>query len=263
MSCHFRTGALAALTLAVAATARAEPAAPEPRAIERIDDVIEQSAALVEGTVSGIDYAYDPEDGPRTLVTLSGVRTHLGTSQGPSVTLRVRGGWLPDGRFLFVPELPSFVHGKTYLVFLRNTSWKWSPIVKDLALRVEDVDGKPVLVHPTGVAVEGVGDRGVVFGKRPLFHGQHEAGPARRAPERVADAAREDVAAAIRPEELVAGVGQAARSRRQALGGRFLEHPARGARWDRTPVLAHGRAATPSGADRAAPTTVPEPDAAR
>jgi hypothetical protein len=69
-------------------------------------------------------------------------------------------------------ELPVFVKGKQYVVFLRNTAWNVSPIVGSLALRVETVDGTEVLVNSDGQAVTQVSPRGVEVG--PALFGSPE-----------------------------------------------------------------------------------------
>jgi len=112
---------------------------------------------------------YSDSDGPWTRVVLSDVKTHLGSAPAV-VELRQFGGRLPNGKQVVAAELPVFVQGKRYIVFLRNTSWNLSPVVGDLALRVEKVGETEVLVNTDGMAVTGVGAMGPQFGEA-LFEG--------------------------------------------------------------------------------------------
>ena len=102
-------------------------------------------------------------------MTLANVRPLFGTA--PSVAeIRQFGGLLPDGRMVVASELPVFVEGKEYVLFLRNTKWNVSPVVGDLALRVEAVEGNEVLVNSDGQAITGIGSAGLTVGPA-LFEG--------------------------------------------------------------------------------------------
>jgi hypothetical protein len=138
-----------------------------------------QTAAIVEGLVSEIRYEYTDEDGPWTHVTLSDIRAIQGDAP-PIVEIRQFGGPLPDGRFMVAAELPVFVAGKDYIVFLRSGSWNVSPVVGDLALRAERIANREVLVNSDGQAVTGVGDDGVEVGPA-LFDGPQRDGSAPKA----------------------------------------------------------------------------------
>jgi hypothetical protein len=76
------------------------------------------------------------------------------------VNLRVLGGPTPRGTWLAVSELPQLALDSQYVVFLRNTDWTFSPIVGNLAFRVETIAGREVLVNPDGRAVTGWGENG-------------------------------------------------------------------------------------------------------
>jgi hypothetical protein len=141
------------------------PTAPKPLPVKDLQSAVSQTAVVAEGRVSKIEYEYTEEEGPWTVVTLSDVQTHLGAA--PSVLeIRHFGGLLPDGRMVVAAELPVFVKGKRYIVFLRNTAWNVSPIVDELALRVETVDNREVLVNSDGQPVTEVSPAGIEVGPR-------------------------------------------------------------------------------------------------
>ncbi len=164
-----------ALAAAACAAAQAQVVAPtavaqrKPVAVVDLRSAISQTAAVVEGTVSDIRNDYSESDGPWTRVALTDVKTHLGTAPDV-VEIRHFGGRLPNGKQVVAAELPVFVQGKRYIVFLRNTSWNVSPVVGDLALRVEKLGDAEVLVNSDGIAVTGVGALGPQFGEA-LFQG--------------------------------------------------------------------------------------------
>jgi hypothetical protein len=147
------------------------PMARKPLPVKDLQSAVDQTAAVVEGSVTDIQYDYSEEEGPWTRVTLSDVQAHFGTAP-PVMEIRHFGGPLPDGRMMVAAELPVFVKGKRYVVFLRNTAWNVSPVVGDLALRVETVDGSEVLVNSDGQAVTEVGPAGVEMG--PTLFGSIE-----------------------------------------------------------------------------------------
>lgn len=142
--------------------------ARKPLPVKDLRSAVDQTAAVVEGLVTDIQYDYSEEEGPWTRVILSDVQAHTGSAP-PVVEIRHFGGQLPDGRMVVVADLPVFVQGKRYVVFLRNTAWNVSPVVGDLALRVETVDGSEVLVKSDGHAVTEVGPGGVEVG--PMLFG--------------------------------------------------------------------------------------------
>jgi hypothetical protein len=243
------------------ALAKAPPAnARLPQSAGSMDAILDQTAAVIEGEVSDITSTYDEKSGPWTQVTLTRVKAHLGEVQEPRLTLRVRGGPLPDGRVIVIPELPSFVRGKRYLVFLRNTSWSWSPVIGDLALRFETVAGREVLVDSRGLPCVGMDTAGLRFGDKALFVPTMEArlqgvAPAEQAGNRV-----EDVRAAVSGADLAQQLKGELTSRRRSLDVTFFDEPAPRKAWSLTP-------ATAAGAQRQEATLMPtkatpEPDAA-
>jgi hypothetical protein len=201
----------------------------------------------VEGLVTDIQYEYSEEDGPWTRVTLSDVYAHLGSAP-PVVDLRHFGGPLPNGRILVAAELPVFVLGKQYVVFLRNTAWNVSPVVGDLALRVETIDGEEVLVNSDGQPVTEVGAQGLELGAA-LFDGPSADG---RVPaalgRRLQDLDRRPLDRGQFVQELSTQI--AAHGLRVA--GAFYEHPAGGFRWRGQPTArAAGERASADPAERA------------
>jgi hypothetical protein len=142
---------------------RPPPTARKPLPVTDLQSAVDQTAAVVEGLVTDIQYDYSEEEGPWTRVILSDVHAHFGSAP-PEVEIRHFGGPLPNGRMMVAAELPVFVQGKRYVVFLRNTGWNVSPVVGDLALRLETVDDTEVLVNSDGQAVTEVGPEGVAVG---------------------------------------------------------------------------------------------------
>jgi len=130
--------------------------------------VLTRSAAVIEGIVRDIKYSYDEHTGPRTVVSLDVTKVHAGTYDEPRVELRMLGGPTPDGRFMSTSETVDFAIGKTYIVFLTNQSWFYSPMPA-APLRVERVAGKEVLLNPQGHPMTGLSPRGLRFGYETVF----------------------------------------------------------------------------------------------
>ena len=167
---------------AVQAQVARPPAVSNIGVASRLDDlqsVAKQTAAVVEAWVSEISYDYSEERGPWTTVKLSNVHAHFGEAPA-SFEIRHFGGPLPDGRTIVIAELPVFVRGKEYVLFLRSGGWNVSPVVGDYALRVEKIDNKEVLVNSDGQAVTEVTSRGVDVGPT-LFDGFELNGAAPKA----------------------------------------------------------------------------------
>ena len=129
-----------------------------PRLFKDTLAIVTQLNAIVEGDVSDIAYSYQDCEGPRTRVVLRNVRTLLGEPHDATLNLQMFGGPLPDGRFVEASELPAFAIGAHYVIFLRNTDWRFSPVITNLALRVERIAGRDVLVTSDGFGVTGVSD---------------------------------------------------------------------------------------------------------
>jgi hypothetical protein len=139
-------------------------------------EIVAQTAAIIDGDVSDVQFTYDDCAGPRTNYILTGARTLVGAEVPSQVTLSFLGGPLPDGSWIRVSELPRLALDSHYVAFLRKTDWTFSPIVGDVILRRESVGGHEVLVSPEGQLVTGWGENGVslssaVFG--PVGHSVH------------------------------------------------------------------------------------------
>lgn len=142
------------------------PIALEPGKLAPAVDVrsaVSQTAAIVEGFVTDIQYDYSEEQGPWTRVTLSKVRALSGEAP-ETIEIRHFGGPLPKGALMVAAELPVFVRDREYIVFLRNTSWNVSPVVGDFAFRVDKVDDAEVVVNSDGQPVVQLSTRGIEFG---------------------------------------------------------------------------------------------------
>ena len=142
------------------------PIALEPGKLAPADDLrsaVSQTAAIVEGVVTDIQYDYSEEQGPWTRVILSKVRALSGDAP-ETIELRHFGGPLPKGTLMVAAELPVFVRDREYIVFLRNTRWNVSPVVGDYAFRVDTADDAEVVVNSDGQPVLQVSTRGIAFG---------------------------------------------------------------------------------------------------
>ena len=137
----------AALSIAVTAVSPIE-AAPHYPWHKSYRAVVDQTAAVVEGTATSIDESYNEQEGPRTLVTLSRLKVLWGELRGPTVVLRMFGGPVP-GRRGRVDEvhIPTFVRSKRYVVFLSNRDWRLSPVTARQSFIIERVKGRPSCDH--------------------------------------------------------------------------------------------------------------------
>ena len=127
-----------------------------PQALTDLASHIRQLNAIVLADVRDISTSYDRCVGPRTVLHLGNVRSLLGSPHTDTMQLRVFGGPLPNGRYVQASESPRYVGGRRYLLFLFNTDWRFSPVIGDLAFRVENIAGREVLVSPNGQGVTGV-----------------------------------------------------------------------------------------------------------
>lgn len=141
-----------------------------PRGFATTTEMLQQLHSVAEGTVEDIHFDMDDCWGPRTVVTLGKTRSLIGAAVPARVELYTFGGPLPGGSYLEVSELPRFVLGARYLVFLRNTDWRYSPVMGDMAYRAERIAGKDVLVSTGGRAVTGLGADGIETDTAALTH---------------------------------------------------------------------------------------------
>jgi hypothetical protein len=132
-----------------------------PESFDRIESLVKQTSAIVRGQVTGVSYSYDDCLGPRTVVSLSGVERLAGTSVDDHISLVTFGGKLPNGKFVTASELPRYVEGASYVLFLFNRDWRFSPVIGDLAFREETIGGRKVLVDSDGFGVSGIGKSGI------------------------------------------------------------------------------------------------------
>ena len=218
-------------------------------AVVDLQSAIAQTAAVVEGTVTDIRHEYSDAEGPWTHVTLSGVKSHFGNAPA-TVEIRHFGGPLPNGRQLVVAELPVFVQGKSYLVFLRNTEWNLSPVLGDLALRREMIGETEVLVNSDGLAITGVGPSGVEVGPA-LFEGPKGDGSKSKALDRSSLASFER-----RPldrQGFVQALHTAMAGSRLSVDGAVAPLPAGEFKWRAVPTAATADSKSNPTADAATP----------
>jgi hypothetical protein len=216
---------------------RSPPAtARRPAAVTDLASTINQTAAVVEGSVADIQYDYTEEDGPWTTVMLSNVRAHLGES-APFVEIRQFGGPLPNGKTLVAAELPVFERGKRYVVFLRNTAWNVSPVVGDLSFRVDVAGGAEVLLNSDGLPVTAIGAEGIGLGASIADGPQQASTRARslglaigRTQERRLD--RRALVQSLRASMAEHGL---------SVGGPFYDRPAGEFKWRALPTARVGR----------------------
>jgi len=208
--------------------------------------LIAQTAAVVEGDVVGVEYTYDERQGPRTIVTLGNLRTRLGRYEGDKVRLSTLGGPLPDGRRLYVPELPEIAESGRYLVFLRNDRWLYSPVLSDLALRLETVGDRAVVIDQDGRAVTGVGHGGLRRDDPALFEPVHDAKRPSAPPVlRSKDVPR----AALTSDRLVAALAEYAKKEGLELTGTFAPEPDARRVWNKVPTEPDDSVAAGTGGD--------------
>lgn len=216
--------------------------APPPSPAHTLEQVLRQTAAVVEGHVEDVSYHYDEVEGPRTVATLSRLVVHLGALGAvtpPAVEIRSFGGPLPDGREVFATHVPALLPGKRYLVFLRNTEWTLSPVVFDHAFRVESVASVPVLVDVHGRLVMDVRAGGPVPGPS-LFMEPDRGALDPAAPERVAPWIGAEIARqAMDAREMVGALRAFAAARDAWPSGEFSPFPVTHApTWSRVFVAA-------------------------
>lgn len=134
-----------------------------PRAVEDSKDMLSQTATIFQGQLKRIYFTYDECAGPRTNYIFSQTKTLIGSNVDSEVNLKTFGGPLPTGTWLNISELPQLAYNASYLIFLRNTDWTFSPVVGDLIFRHEVENGKEILVDPTGHFVKGWNENGPVL----------------------------------------------------------------------------------------------------
>jgi hypothetical protein len=223
--------AAGAMALAFAASGPPAEAAPHYPWHSSYRAVIDQTAAVVQGTVVRVAETYNEEEGPRTLVTLSPVKALWGDFRGTSVTLKLFGGPVP-GRRGRVDEVhvPTFVQGKTYLVFLSNRDWRLSPVTARQSYLVERIHDRDVVVTTDGYAVSGINDVTGPARKFPVYRIPREI-PDNFVPAVARDVTPAQVAEASSPARLVADLKAWGRRNGVSVHGTFTDRPYRTANW--------------------------------
>ena len=134
---------------------------PSVDVADSLANTLARTASIVDAQVASITQSYDDSMGPRTHVTLGSVTVLAGAPVPATITIDYFGGATADGRIFDVDELPKFVEGSRFVVFLTNQpDWYFSPVVEDLAFRVEVVGGREALVDTAGSYLTGVGAHG-------------------------------------------------------------------------------------------------------
>jgi hypothetical protein len=139
-----------------------------PRPYDTLKDILFQTHAIVRGTVSDVYNIYDDCKGPQTVLKFRNVITLLGEKHEPDFELRTFGGWLPNGNHASISDEPGFVLGDDHIFFLRNTDWRFSPIIAGLAFRLQKFGEQEVLIDTDGFAVSGVSEVGIEVNAGPL-----------------------------------------------------------------------------------------------
>jgi hypothetical protein len=136
-----------------------------PKAFATLADLVPQVHSVIEGDVSDISFDDRDCEGPRTIIHLTRVSALLGSPPaGSTLDLRVFGGPRANGGWISISEAPRYILGAHYVLFLRNTDWRFSPVIGGYAFRLETLAGKPVLVDSDGHIITGLTDEGIQLG---------------------------------------------------------------------------------------------------
>jgi hypothetical protein len=193
--------------------------------------VVDQTAAVVQGTVTEITESYSEDVGPRTLVTLTRLNVLWGDLKDEKITLQLFGGPVPGrpGRIDEV-HVPTFVKGKSYLVFLSNRDWRLSPVTAQQSYLVELVHDKEIVVTTDGFAVAGIDD---VTGPIPTFpvYNIPEEIDENFVPEVSKEVTPDLVARAASPKELMADLQSWAKLNEVSVNGTFNDRPYSTGNW--------------------------------
>lgn len=128
-------------------------------------DVLDETAAVVEGRVTSVDYTFDVREGPRSVATLEDLTVHFGTLDADSVELRTLGGPLPDGKVLHVSEMSRLTIGTRFIVLLQAGDWFLAPIVGLNAFRLELDNARrdDILIGQSGTVLVDLTDQSFEF----------------------------------------------------------------------------------------------------
>ncbi len=211
--------------------------------------MLEQTAVLLEGTVTSIAYSYDSTLGPRTNVTFGSLVVHAGTYSGPTLVVSQLGGPLPDSTYFWVDDYPVYISGGRYLLFLRNTTWFVSPVIGEHAYRIDSVGTKQVVVTTDGLAANGINAEGIQFCETPAFDDAVEMSAPHAQPAVDSAATPTALATAWSSAQFVANVLSYASAQGIAISGSVTLTPAAGRTWNIMPSVdeSGGGATCPTG----------------
>jgi hypothetical protein len=195
-------------------------------------DALASTAAIIEGSVTEVSYTYDAAAGPRTVVTLQSLTTHLGRYSGRTLEVATLGGPIDGRRWLFIPELPQLTEDTRYLLFLTNVDWFYNPVVAEYAFRLEPGPrGGEVLIDPAGHAVLGVSADGLEISSDPVVDMQIDFLTPNAKP-RLLEGASTLLADAMSKDDFLAAIRDLARA--TPPQGDYRIAPARDRVWNRT-----------------------------
>lgn len=138
------------------------------QSLRRREHPVRGVVAIVKATVDEVWQQYDEKLGPRTKVRLRDVVTLAGR-EPDSDTFSQLGGPMPDGDFLSISELPTFVAGATYLIAFGKGPGVITPTWAGLVFRVlETPTGRLVVAGPGGQLVQSVSEGRLSFGSRQV-----------------------------------------------------------------------------------------------
>jgi len=224
------------LTAALVAAASRGAMADTRRGVETPLDALAGTAAIVEGSVKGFTYTFDPAAGPRTVAAITDVVTHFGSYRGSTLEIATLGGPINEQRGLFIPELPRFTEDTRYLVFLNNIDWFFSPVVESYAFRIETTaSGKEVLITPSGHAVVRLSEAGIELTPDPVVD-THVDFLSPNAKLRLLDTAPTQLETALSKDAFLATVGRILAS--APLHGEFPTSPDRTRVWNKLSTAA-------------------------
>jgi hypothetical protein len=194
-------------------------------------DALAGTAAIVEGSIKGFTYTFDPAAGPRTVATLSDVTTDFGSYRGSALDVATLGGPINDKQGLFIPELPRLTEDTRYLIFLNNIDWFFSPVVENYIFRIEPgPSGNEVLIAPSGHAVVRLSESGIEFTPDPVVDTHVDfLTPTAKLP--LLDTAPKQLATAMSKDAFLATVGRLLAA--TPLQGTFSPTPDRSRVWNK------------------------------
>lgn len=142
------------------------------------------SPVIFSGIVTDTHYGFHPGSKmPYTFIKFAAVEylrkdSGVDTQSGNTVEISVAGGIRENHRILHVDEMPQFVLGERYLVFLRGGPWRFSPIT-GLHSGVFRLHGRltddAMLLNYAGQPLERIGDAAFIPAKERREIGETNA----------------------------------------------------------------------------------------